>query len=102
MSATFAPAVSLASAPSRAGIQPATRLAAYPGLKKRSQPENTSSSCSCQPTPAPVRNAWMTFCSDRSAPSASSNAPGAKTAPSGSVSAKACSGVSEYAPLRGS
>src|SRR5690349_17667223 len=62
MSATQAPALSLASAPSSAGSQLATRLAAYPGRKKRSHPEKTPSSCSCQPTPSPVRNAWMTFC----------------------------------------
>ena len=36
-----------------------------------------------------------------SAPSASSNAPGRKTGPSGSVSAKACSGVIEYDAVRG-
>ena len=74
----------------------------YPGRKKRSHPTNTSSSCSCQPRPAPVRNASVTRGSAFSVPSASWNAPGAYTAPSGLVSANACSGVSEYRPVSAS
>jgi hypothetical protein len=45
--------------------------------------------------PAPVRNASVIRGPARSAPSASTNAPGAYTPPSGSVSANACSSVIE-------
>ena len=60
-SATFAPARSFASAPSRAGIHDWTRFAPYPGRKNRSVPWNRSGSCSCHPIPSPVRNASTAF-----------------------------------------
>ena len=94
-SATSAPARSFSSTPSSAGIHAGTRFAAYPGRKNRSQPSKTSASCSFQPMPAPVRKASSIRGSARSAPSASWNAPGRNTGPSGSVRAKACSSVSE-------
>ncbi len=102
MSATLAPERSLSSTPSSAGIQLEIRFPMYPGRKNRSQPVNTSSSCSCQPIPAPVRNASMICGSAFMLPSANWNAPGTNTAPSGLVSANACSSVSEYVSVAGS
>src|SRR6201985_3734460 len=52
--------------------------------------------------PAPDRNASVICDSARSAPSASRNAPGRYSVPSGSASANACSSVSENRPAAGS
>ena len=62
----------------------------------------TFSSCSCQPIPPPVRNASVIRGSDFSMPSASTNAPGTYTPPSGFASANACSSVIEYVSVAGS
>jgi hypothetical protein len=35
---------------------------AYPARKNRSTPRNRHGLCSCQPTPRPVRNAWLIGC----------------------------------------
>jgi hypothetical protein len=56
----------------------------------------------CQPIPAPVRNASVICYSARSVPSASTNAPGTYSGPSGSVSANACSSVRENASVAAS
>jgi hypothetical protein len=49
-----------------------------------------------------VRNALVISASAFSVPSASWNAPGTKTGPSGSVRANACSSVIEYSPVAAS
>ena len=69
-------------------------MAAYPGRKNRSQPEKTSALCSCQPTPAPLRNASTTIGTSRTVAQASSNAPGTNAGLPSSASANACSGLS--------
>jgi hypothetical protein len=46
--------------PSSAGIQSWTSWWRYSGAKMRSTPRNSRGSCSCQPTPSPVRNASTT------------------------------------------
>ncbi len=100
-SATFAPASQLGLRRRRApGSSSAPGWRRYPGRKNCSQPTKTSWSCSCQPTAAGAEACSMRG-SALSAPSASSKAPGRNTGPSGSVSAKACSGVSEYMSVVG-